>query len=65
VRVRVQTERCMGHAMCNAIAPAVFEVSDSGFNEMGEFDIDPELSNDAERGVNACPEQAILILQDS
>jgi len=59
--VRVDKTRCMGHAMCDALAPTVFEVTDLGFNEMGEFEV-PDTERDAvERGMAACPERAISI----
>ncbi len=64
MRVQVDSQRCMGHGMCYALAPEVFSINeDTGFNEMGEFEITEEQRDGAARGVSACPEHAIALLQ--
>jgi len=66
MRVRVDPDRCMGHGMCAALVPSVFTVNDeTGMNEMGEADVPAELGAQARRGVVACPEQAITLLEES
>ena len=66
MKVQVDQERCMGHGMCSALAPSLYRINvDTGFNEMGEFEISLERRADAERGVAACPERAISILTGS
>lgn len=62
MKVRVDPERCMGHSMCNAMAPEVYGVSDMGFNEMGEFEVPEGGEAAAARGISACPERAISIV---
>ncbi|GAA3431834.1 ferredoxin [Kutzneria kofuensis] len=62
MRIQVDTERCMGHGMCNALAPEVYEVTDEGFNEMGVVDVPDHLRDAAFRGANACPERIIALL---
>ena len=64
MRVRVERDRCMGHAMCEALAGEVFEVSDEGLNEMGEFEVGPEHAAAARKGAVACPERAITIIDE-
>jgi ferredoxin len=64
MKVRVDVTRCMGHSMCNAIAPDVYEVTEMGFNEMGEFEVSPAQEQAARRGARACPERIIAILDD-
>jgi len=61
MRITVDKDLCMGHAMCNAMAPDVYEVSDDGFNEMGAFEVPAGQEDAAGRGARACPEQAIQI----
>ncbi|MEK8173787.1 ferredoxin [Streptomyces sp. M19] len=61
---RIDEERCMGHAMCAALAPDIYEVSDSGTNDMGEFEVAPGAEDAARRGALACPERAILLEED-
>lgn len=64
MKVTVHNARCMGHAMCNVIAPDVYELDDDGYNVMGTVDIAPGLEGQARQGADACPERAIEILED-
>ncbi|WP_327010434.1 ferredoxin [Dactylosporangium sp. NBC_01737] len=62
MKVSVDPDGCMGHGMCQAMAPEVYEISQSsGMNEMGVFDLDPARRDMALRGALACPERAILV----
>lgn len=66
MKVRVESQRCTGHGMCNALVPEVFQVdAESGMNEMGEFEISDDRRAAIQRGVSACPERAISILDDT
>ncbi|MGW4211294.1 ferredoxin [Lentzea sp. NPDC004789] len=60
-KISVDGDRCMGHAMCNALSPDVYEVDDDGFNVMGEFELGEDLRPAAQRGAQACPERAITL----
>ena len=63
MRVSVDPDGCMGHGMCQALAPEVYEINEiSGVNEMGDFEADPGLEAAVARGAAACPERAIAIL---
>lgn len=64
MKVTVHSDRCMGHAMCNVIAPDVYEIDDDGYNVMGTVDIAPGLEDQARQGAEACPERAIEIIED-
>ncbi|WP_406294455.1 ferredoxin [Embleya sp. NBC_00888] len=64
MRVRVNSDACMGHSMCSALASEVYEVTDEGFNEMGDFEVDPARRAAALRGARACPEKAITIAEE-
>jgi ferredoxin len=64
MKVEVNSDRCMGHGMCQALVPEVFTVNaDSGINEMGRFDVDDSLSAAVRRGITGCPERAITTLE--
>lgn len=66
MKVRVDTDRCMGHGMCDALAHEVFRVDpESGFNEMGEFEVPDGQRAIVERGVSGCPERAISIIEET
>ncbi|ATL26238.1 hypothetical protein KY5_1220c [Streptomyces formicae] len=62
---RVEEDLCMGHGMCAALAPGVYEVSDLGTNDMGEFVVTAGSEDAARRGARACPERAILLDEDA
>lgn len=66
MRIRVDPQRCTGHGMCTALAPEVYHINeDTAFNEMGEFAIrDTDLPT-AMRGVSACPEHAISVIDNT
>ena len=61
MRIRVDTDRCTGHALCAAHAPDVFVLDDLGYNRTESTDVAPELEEQARRGAMACPEQAITV----
>jgi ferredoxin len=63
MKVRVDSERCMGHAMCHAYAPDIFDVDDTGTNTMGEFEVPDQSYQAVLRGVRACPEGAISVVE--
>lgn len=64
MRITVDREKCQGHAMCFAQAPELFPLDDLGYTALdGELDIPPGHEAMAERGVKACPEQAIAVVQ--
>lgn len=65
MRVRVKAENCMGHSMCSTLASEVYEVTDEGFNEMGDFEVEPARRAATLRGARACPEKAITIEDDA
>lgn len=62
MKVSVDSDRCMGHAMCAARAPEVYHVTEeSGMNEMGAFEVPDALADAATRGARACPERIITV----
>jgi ferredoxin len=63
MKVRVDRQRCTGHAMCHANAPDVYELDDVGYNVLdGEMEVDDALAPQARRGAESCPERAIIIV---
>ena len=41
MRVRVDHERCEGHARCNAINPDLFELDDVGYSSIDTVEVPP------------------------
>lgn len=61
--IRVDTDRCSGHARCQALAPQVYELDELGYNVTPLKEVPPELEDAARRGAAACPEQAITLVE--
>ena len=60
MKVRVDRERCQGHARCEAIAPEVFQVDDAEQKSRVKLEgLPPELEERAWRAIRTCPEGAI------
>lgn len=59
--VEIDTTRCTGHGRCYALAPGVFASDEQGCGSVTVAEIPDDLLDAAERGANACPEQAITV----
>jgi ferredoxin len=66
VKVWVDSERCQGHTLCSMIAPDSFQLSDidgsaSAVNEI----VPPDQQDQVREAAHSCPEQAILITDET
>jgi ferredoxin len=61
MRIRVDQERCSGHAMCKHHGPDVYVLDELGYNRTDIADVPEELWEQARRGALACPELAITV----
>lgn len=61
MRIRIDAERCTGHAQCQSVAPQVYVLDELGYNVMPPTEVPPELEEQARRGALACPELAITV----
>jgi ferredoxin len=62
MRVRVDSDACMGHNRCYALAPELFDVDDLGQAVViGDGTVTAELEEKARLAVANCPEYAISI----
>jgi ferredoxin len=60
MRLKLDRDRCVGHARCVELAPALFDVDDEGFAVLLVHDDVPrELESDARLAAENCPEGAI------
>jgi ferredoxin len=59
--VTVDPNRCLGHARCVSLAPAVYDLDDEGKSVVILDPVPPELVKGAEEGAQACPEHAITV----
>lgn len=64
MKVKVDGELCSGQGRCYSLAPAVFGPDEEGYNRDRDtvVDIEPEHEKIARRGMRACPENAISVL---
>ena len=66
MKVHVDQDRCEGHGRCYATAPDVFEADDiSNGHEIGDGTVRAGLEDQARLAVANCPEQAIVVEEDS
>ncbi len=60
MKVRVDPERCQGHARCYALAPELFEVDDYGLSSaLGDGTVPAGSEERARLAIANCPEFAI------
>jgi ferredoxin len=66
MRVELDRARCSGHARCFAVAPEVFDIDDDCFClPPAEGPLSPDLEAIARNGVDACPENALKLVDDA
>lgn len=64
MRIRVDPEKCQGHARCIGLAPDLFDVDDYGLSSV-KVDVVPKDREEAARlAVDNCPEYAIEIIEE-
>ncbi len=60
MRVEVDSLRCAGIGICEALAPDVFTVNDDGDLEIADS-VPAVLEHDVQRAVSGCPMHALRI----
>jgi ferredoxin len=64
VRIRVDPDKCQGHARCYGLAPELFEIDDYGQSTVvGDGSVPPELEEKAALAIANCPEFAVEELE--
>jgi len=64
VKLRVDPDKCQGHARCYGLAPEIFDVDDYGQASVIVDEVPPELEEKARLAVANCPEYAIEIVAE-
>lgn len=64
MKVIVDFALCESNALCAGLAPAVFEVGDDDFLTVLDESPDEDMWSDVRAAVNACPKQAIKLVED-
>ncbi|WP_054815034.1 ferredoxin [Nocardia arizonensis] len=63
MKVVVDLNKCSAHGRCFAVASEFYDVDDDGYNAMNGVEVPEELHHLAIEGAEACPEQAITIIE--
>jgi ferredoxin len=64
MKVKVDFDLCESNALCEAIAPATFEIDDDDFLQILDDNVTDENRDTIERAVASCPKSAISIVDD-
>lgn len=64
LKIKLDTNLCSGHARCAALSPDVFELDDSGYCLPQDGPVSDELKESILRGVRACPERALELIEE-
>ncbi|TFC71100.1 ferredoxin [Cryobacterium sp. TMS1-20-1] len=59
MKVTIDSDRCVGHGMCNMYASELFHLNDEGHAFVDGPDVPPGLEAVARLGSSACPDRAI------
>ncbi|MGE2735409.1 ferredoxin [Mycolicibacterium vaccae] len=59
MKVIVDTDLCMGNGVCEALAPDLFTVTDSGAVQLLVDEIPPDRADAAADAVSSCPARAL------
>ncbi len=66
MRIRVDTELCQGHGRCYMLAPDLFDADDDGYCQpTDERAVPAELADQARRASMNCPEDAIILTEET
>jgi ferredoxin len=65
MKVRVDNAKCMGHAQCYAVDPALFPIDDAGYSSLQPHEVKPADVAVIRQGVEACPERALILEDDN
>jgi ferredoxin len=65
LKVRVDPDKCQGHARCNALAPELFDLDEFGnAHEKGDGTVPAGLEDKAYLARSNCPETAIDVTEE-
>jgi ferredoxin len=65
LKIRVDGERCQGHARCKSLAPELFDFDEFGnAHERGDGSVPAGLNDKAWLAQSNCPEIAIEVIEE-
>jgi ferredoxin len=63
MKIKVDFDLCESNAMCEALAPDVFELDDDDFLQLNTDEVTPENEQRVRQAVAACPRAAISLVE--
>jgi ferredoxin len=64
MKVRLQRDKCVGHAQCHAVDPDLFPIDDQGYSTLDSNEVAPGDEQPTRLGIGACPEVALVLEED-
>ncbi|QNJ93382.1 ferredoxin [Mycolicibacterium fluoranthenivorans] len=64
MKIRLDSSRCAGHALCNAVSDELFPLDDSGYSVLEAHEVAAGDEKLIRLGVEACPEGALILEED-
>jgi ferredoxin len=64
MKIKVDFDLCESNAVCEALAPDVFELDDDDFLQLNTDEVTPENEERVRQAVAACPRAAISLVED-
>ncbi|MFF5010488.1 ferredoxin [Streptomyces phaeochromogenes] len=61
MKITVDQNKCSGHARCNATAPELFDIDDSGYVAFASREVPAGAERQARAAAQDCPERAITL----
>ncbi|WP_040800918.1 ferredoxin [Nocardia higoensis] len=61
MELHLDKAKCVGHAQCFAASPRLFPLDDEGYSALADTVVDQADLAEAEEGVDACPERALVL----
>ena len=61
MKIRLDSSRCAGHALCNGISDELFPLDDCGYSVLELREVAPGDEQLTRMGVEACPEGALIL----
>jgi ferredoxin len=64
MKIKVDFDLCESNALCEALAPANFEIDDDDFLQILEENVTDENRDAVGQAIAACPKSAISLVED-
>ena len=63
-RIKVDFDLCESNALCEALAPDIFELDDDDFLQVHSYEVTDENRTRVQQAVAACPRAAISVVAE-